>query len=120
MASEITIVGQLNIRKNSAAVGQQFSKSLDLTGTDMLQAPQTIATASTTISLGNITGAPKKLLIANLDATNYVEIDSVNTFDKFPQKVLPGDFILLSPETGVIYGKAHTAAVQIMIVACAQ
>lgn len=118
MSNEIQSSVTLKASKNGASVSVTATDTLDMSGNNMVQQPQSIATSATAIDLGNISGAPKKLLIVNLDPTNYVEIDSANTFDKFPQKILPGgDVILLSPQTGTIYGKANTAAVLINIVA---
>lgn len=57
------------------------------------------------------------LLLKNLSAANYVEIDSVNTFNGFPQKILAGEFILLKPQTATIYARANTAEVNLQVVA---
>ena len=64
--------------------------------------------------LANLTGG---LLLKNNDATNYVEVDSANTFDKFPQKILPGGFLFLASQTLTIYAKANTAAISLTITA---
>lgn len=117
MSQEISVQASLKITKNGAVVGQSFSQLLDMSGDAMVAKPQSIATSSTAITFGDISGAPKKVVIKNLDATNYVEVDSASSFDKFPQKVLPGDTILLSPQTGTIYAKAHTSAVLIFVIA---
>jgi len=77
---------------------------------------QTIATTSTALNLGDISGI-KALYVRNLDATNFVQIDSNNGFANFPQKLYPGDAILLLPQTTTIYAKADTAPVKIWIVA---
>jgi hypothetical protein len=74
---------------------------------------QLIGTTAEAISFGDVGNPPKKVVVVNRDATNYVEIDSANTFDKFPQKLTPGDFIVLSPQTATIYAKANTADVRI-------
>ena len=93
------------------------SQTLDMAGDDMLQSTQLIATAATALTFDGITGAPAVLLVENLDAVNYVEIDSANTFDKWPQKLMPGDVVILRSQTGVIYGRANVAAVRIAKVA---
>lgn len=117
MASEIQFQAALSASKNGARVSQSFGLAMDMAGEDMLGETQSIATSSTALTFGGITGAPKKLLICNLDATNYVEIDSGTSFDKFPQKLEAGDVILISPQTATIYAKANTAAVRIFKVA---
>ena len=117
MAKEITIQAALNWANGGASVAGSFVAQLDQTGNDGMQETQDVLTSATAITMGNITGAPKALLVKNLDKTNYVEIDSANTFDKFPQKVLPGAVILLAPQTATIYGRANTATVKIMKIA---
>ena len=118
MAQEIRFSAVLQAIKSGAVVNSGALQGvLDLAGAGMMQQPQSIATSATALDLAAVGGAPKKLLIANLDAANYVEIDSVNTFTNFPQKILAGDVILLSPETATIYAKAHTAACILFVVA---
>lgn len=91
-----------------AGISQAPSSALTYLGT------QSIATTDTTLQVGDVS-AFGKLLIVNLDTSNYVEIDSASTYDKFPQKVLKGDFILLSPETTTIHAKANTSAVIVQV-----
>ena len=114
MANETSFTASLTVSKGGATIDRSFSKSLDMTGAQMCNLTQNVGTSAEAITFGDISGAPEKLLIKNLDATNYVEIDSADTFDKFPQKLVAGDFILLSPQTGTIYAKANTAAVNIL------
>jgi len=78
---------------------------------------QTITTSDGTLDIGAITGAGK-LAIKNLDATNFVQVDAASTYDKFPQKILPGDFIVLCPQTTAIHLKADTASVTIQYLFC--
>lgn len=92
------------------------SQQLTQSGSHNIENVQNIGTVAETITLVDLASVGF-ILIKNLDATNYVEIDSANTFDKFPQKILPGGSILLSPETTTIYAKAHTAACDCLIVA---
>lgn len=77
----------------------------------LIQGSEAILTTATTLAPGSLTGAGK-LLFINLDAVNFVQIDSANTFDKFPQKVGPGEAVLLSPQTTTLYAKADTATCQ--------
>lgn len=90
------------------------SKTLDMAGDDMVQSTQLIGLSSEALTFDEITGAPAVLLIENLDATNYVEIDSATTMDKFPQKIEAGGVVLLRPQTGTIYARSNTAAVRIV------
>ena len=113
MAREITCTVTLFANKNGARVSHTKSKVSDMTGDDMIQSTQLIGTTAEALTFDEISGAPQSLLIENLDSTNYVEIDSASAMDKFPQKLLAGDAVLLKPQTGTIYAKANTAAVRI-------
>jgi len=87
------------------------------TGTHGIENVQNIGTTAETISFGDCANVAF-VLFKNLDPTNYVEVDSASAMTSFPQKVLPGGVILLSPETTTVYAKAHTAACDCLIVAC--
>jgi hypothetical protein len=104
----------------STISGQQFAGAQQIqtapAGVAACKTIQSIATSSTQIVL-EVTGNPAYLLIINEDPTNYVEVDSVNTFNNFPQKILAGGFIVLSPETATVYAKANTGAVLITVLA---
>lgn len=78
---------------------------------------QVIGTSAETLSLGDLANVSGGLMLKNNDATNYVEIDSASSFDKFPQKVLPGRAIMLAPQTVTIHARANTAAVSVSLLA---
>jgi len=80
---------------------------------------QIIGTTSETLALGDLSNLTGGLLIKNMDTTNYVLIDSATTFDKFPQKILPGGAIFLASQTLTIYAKANTASVVVTVSAVA-
>ena len=118
MANEVSLSVTLKAAKNSASVSFTGSDTQTMSGNIVYQGVQSIATSSTAITFGNVSGAPLKVSIQNLDATNFVQVDSGTSFDKFPQKVYAGgDVILLSPQTGTIYAKADTAACLIWVTA---
>lgn len=77
---------------------------------------QSIATSSTAINLGTL-AASGPVMIKNLDPTNFVQIDANTSFNGFPQKIFPGQAILLSPQTITLFGKADTGAVNIQVLA---
>lgn len=95
------------------------ANTYDQAGTGVLLAQQTIGTTSEAIALGDLANVTGGLFIKNNDATNYVEVDSANTYDKFPQKILPGRAILLASQTTTLHARANTAAVTITIGAAA-
>lgn len=91
--------------------------TLTQSGTGALFQTQTIGTSAEALDLGDLADVGGLLLIKNTDDTNYVEIDSVNTFDNFPQKIGPGQAIVLGAQTTTIYARANTAAVDIVTAA---
>jgi hypothetical protein len=75
---------------------------------------QDVGTTAEALVLGDLTTVGA-VFIKNTDATNYVEIDSASAMDKFPQKLLPGESMILRPQTVTIYAKANTAACALQI-----
>lgn len=119
MANEISVSATMSVSKSGASVSLSAGGSLTMAGVNMVgPVTETIATSATQITMPNITGVPPAILIKNLDATNYLEVDIVNTFNSWPQKIQPGCCVLLAPESATIYGKAHTASVQIAYCVC--
>ena len=114
MAREITASASLTASKGGASVSASAAITNDMAGDQMLTNVQNIGTSAEALVLGDITTIGF-LFVKNLDATNYVEVDSVNTLDEFPQKLLPGEFVLLKPQTTTIYAKANTAACNVLV-----
>jgi hypothetical protein len=114
MALEISAGCNATITLSGQTVSGATTFRADLSA-DFFGQDQTIATSSTALDMGTVT-APKVLYIRNLDEANYVEIDSVTSFDNFPQKILPGASILLAPQTVTLFAKANTASVDIYVV----
>ena len=117
MANEIQYNVSLQAAKNGAQVIKSVSNVLTMAGDDMVQITQTVATSAAALTFGAITGAPSKLLIVNLDATNFIELASDSGMVNGQDKILPGDFVLRSPKSATIYAKADTAACKVLIVA---
>lgn len=57
------------------------------------------------------------LMLTNLDASNSILVDSANTYDKFPQTILPGKSILLSPATITIHYKSSAGTPSMSVTA---
>lgn len=95
----------------SGGVQTTLAKQFDVapTGSQQITGVESLATSSTALNAGSLSGAGA-LMIINLDATNFVQIDSASTFDKFPQKIGPGEARVLGPQTTTLFGKADTAA----------
>ena len=116
MANTINLQAALSLVGTGVNIAGSVNVSTAQVGSTGIGSTQSIATSATALVFTGATVSGGYLLIVNLDPTNYVEIDSSNAFTNFPQKVLPGKAILLMPETGTIYGKANTGAVEILIV----
>lgn len=110
MANVITVSAALSLVGTGVNVGGSGSFSANQVGTTGLGGVQAVGTAAELLLIGDAVPAGGYLFIYNQDATNYVEVDSANTFDKFPQKITAGKFILLMPQTSTIYLKANTGA----------
>lgn len=94
------------------------SQQLTQAGTHSLESIQSIATSATAVSIGSCANIGF-IFIQNLDPTNYVEVDIVNTFNSWPQKLLPGGpGIFLCPEGTAVFAKAHTGACDCKVVVC--
>jgi hypothetical protein len=103
--------------KNGATVSQTVSKRISMTGAGMLQATQNIGTTAELLTLESITGTPQVLLVQNLDATNYVELGGDSGLTVFKVKIPAGEARFVTTNSGTIYAKANTAAVEVLKVA---
>jgi len=117
MPNEIQSSAQLAALKNGASVSFAASTPADMAGNEMLQETQLIGTAAELLTWGEIGGAPRKVLLLNVDPTNFVTIAGDSGITNFPQKIRPGDFIVLCPTAAAMYAKADTAPVRIVKVA---
>lgn len=117
MASVITLSAALSLVGGGVNCAGSASVSQNQVGTTGIANVQIVGTTAETLTFVDAVPAGGFLFIYNQDATNYVEIDAASAMTSFPQKVLPGKFILLMPETSTIYGKANTAACNCLIVA---
>ena len=115
MAKEITASVSTVITDTGNQVQGNAASQADFSG-KLIATEITVPTASTLLSLGSVT-TPTVIFIKNTDPTNYIELDHVTGFTAWPQKLLPGEGIILYPEDGTIYGKANTASVKIWVVA---
>jgi hypothetical protein len=95
----------------AASIALVNASSYTQSGSGILLEPQTIGTSAELLTFGDLANLGGGLLITNDDTTNYVEIDSVNTFDSgMQQKLIPGQGVVLRPQATTIYAKANTAA----------
>jgi len=117
MANEINTSINVTVTVNGQVATGTVSGQSDATNNAFIGNEQLIGTSAETILMGDIGATPVFLFVRNMDTTNYVEVDAVNTFNAFPQKIFPGKGVYLYPETGTVYIKANTASVRVWIVA---
>lgn len=143
MANEISLTAKLSVTANSVTVTnatstktQSIDADFDVTNPPALHHTlQEVGTSEEAVDLGDIdttnaTGDEYMLLLANRDATNYVDVfvklteGSPDTYKQIG-RMRPGEFwagrmvqATAADDIGGIYLKADTAACQVEVVAC--
>lgn len=117
MANETFLSLQARFSKNGLRLEASKTFNKDVTGADAIHKTQNIGTTAETVDFGDITGAPKTVMIANLDATNFVEIGGDSGLTVFKLAIDPGEFIVLNLASATLYAKADTASCLIEILA---
>lgn len=115
MANEISVNVSVAISSAGQTVQGTGSFLTSLGAIGFMGNEQTIGTAAEALLIGDVT-TPAVVYIKNVDDTNFVEVDAVNTMDSFPQKIGAGQSLVLLPQTGTIWLKADTESVKIWAV----
>ena len=122
MADEIQLTARLYASKNGAYLPSvTYTKSATMVGTDMGSQTQSIGTASSeTLDVPVEVSTPYKVLISNLDSTNYVELSFTSGFVAGAGTMrLPAGETMLIPYINVsLYLIANTSAVTIQATFC--
>ena len=122
MADEIQMTARLYASKNGAYLPSvTYTKSATMVGTDMGSQTQSIGTASSeTLDVPVDVSTPYKVLISNLDSTNYVELSFTSGFIAGAGTMrLPfGETMLIPYINTNLYLLANTAAVTIQATFC--
>lgn len=117
MANEISTSVSCTITQGGQAVSGTKSFTANLSAAAFIGEAVTIGSSSAaSIFISGLTN-PSVVLIINQDTTNFITVDSISALTNFPQKLLPGQGVLLLPETGTIFAKADTAPCQAWVVA---
>ncbi len=117
MANEISLNLTVTVSMSGQSATGSVAGQSDATNGAFIGNEQIIGTTAETIFLGDIGATPVFLFVRNMDDTNFVQVDNVNTMANFPQKISPGKGVFLFPQTGTIYCKADTAACKVWVVA---
>jgi hypothetical protein len=115
MSSEIAIGCSLTATKNGATVSGSGTKSIDMSGTEMIGAVQTFTTSESAVSLGGCDSVAA-LYVKNLDGTNNLTLGFANPIVTVLSVIPPGGEILVTGVSTTLYGKSSASTVDANVV----
>lgn len=117
MADEIQMTARLYASKNGAYLPSvTYTKSATMVGTDMGSQTQVIGLTVEALDVPVDVTSPYKLLISNLDNTNYVELGFVS--GTYTMRIPAGETLLLPYVSAALYLLANTSAVTVQATFC--
>ena len=117
MADEIQMTARLYASKNGAYLPSvTYTKSATMVGTDLGSQTQVIGLTVEALDVPVDVTSPYKLLISNLDNTNYVELGFVS--GTYTMRIPAGETLLLPYVSATLYLLANTSAVTIQATFC--
>ncbi len=117
MADEIQLTARLYASKNGAYLPSvTYTKSTTMVGTDMGSQTQVIGLTVEALDVPIDVTSPYKLLISNLDNTNYVELGFVS--GTYTMRIPFGETLLLPYVSATLYLLANTSAVTVQATFC--
>jgi hypothetical protein len=117
MADEIQMTARLYASKNGAYLPSvTYTKSVTMVGTDMGSQTQIIGLTVETLDVPVDVSSPYKLLISNLDSTNYVELGFVS--GTYTMRIPAGETLLIPYVSATLYLLANTSAVTVQATFC--
>jgi hypothetical protein len=117
MADEIQMTARLYASKGGAYLPSvTYTKSATMAGVDMGSQTQLIGTTFEALSVPVDVASPYKLLISNLDNTNFVEMGFVS--GTYTMRIPAGETLLMPYVSATLYLKADTSAVTIQSTFC--
>jgi hypothetical protein len=117
MADEIQMTARLYASKNGAYLPSvTYTKSATMVGTDMGSQTQVIGLTVESLDVPVDVTSPYKLLISNLDNTNYVEMGFVS--GTYTMRIPAGETLLIPYVSATLYLLANTSAVTIQATFC--
>ncbi len=115
MSSEISCGCSLTATKNGATVSGSGTKSLDMSGTEMIANVQTFTTSEAAIQLGGCDSV-SQLYVKNLDSTNTLTLGFANPIVTILSVIQPGDMIKVTGVSTTLYGKSGASTVDANVV----
>ena len=117
MADEIQMTARLYASKNGAYLPSvTYTKSATMVGTDMGSQTQVIGLVVEALDVPVDVTSPYKLLISNLDNTNYVELGFVS--GTYTMRIPAGETLLIPYVSATLYLLANTSAVTVQATFC--
>lgn len=117
MADEIQMTARLYASKNGAYLPSvTYTKSATMVGTDMGSQTQVVGLTVEALDVPVDVTSPYKLLISNLDSTNYIELGFVS--GTYTMRIPAGETLLLPYVSATLYLLANTSAVTIQATFC--
>jgi hypothetical protein len=117
MADEIQMTARLYASKGGAFLPSvTYNKSATMAGTDMGSQTQSIGTTVEALGVPVDVSSPYKLLISNLDNTNFIEAGFVS--GTYTMRIPAGETMLMPYVTATLYLKADTSSVTIQATFC--
>ena len=117
MADEIQMTARLYASKNGAYLPSvTYTKSATMVGTDMGSQTQVIGLTVESLDVPVDVTSPYKLLISNMDNTNYVELGFVS--GTYTMRIPAGETLLIPYVSATLYLLANTSAVTIQATFC--
>ena len=125
MANELSIQTNFSYNKASINLVANSTSTISVTGTNIIQSTQLIATTATQVKFGQdmAVTAVGTVMIQNVDATNFVDIDfngdltfPIRLYPATSTSVLGGSFLAcLNSAVTAVTAKANTAACNILV-----
>ena len=117
MADEIQMTARLYASKNGAYLPSvTYTKSATMAGTDMGSQTQLIGTTVEALDVPVDVSSPYKLLISNLDNSNFVDLGFVS--GTYTMRIPAGETLLMPYVSAALYLKADTSAVTVQATFC--
>jgi len=111
------MTARLYASKNGAYLPSvTYTKSATMVGTDMGSQTQVIGLTVETLDVPVDVTSPYKLLISNLDNTNYVELGFVS--GTYTMRIPAGETLLIPYVSATLYLLANTSAVTVQATFC--
>lgn len=118
MANETSVSASISVTKSGASVSASASKTLNMSGNELVVSTQTIGyAAAEALNFADVSTIGF-LYVKNLDENNFVQLGlDAEVSAKIFAKILAGEFCLIPMPTATIYAKADTADVLVQVVA---